>query len=138
GAVGFARHIPRLVNDRNGAIAVVFVDLAIDDVNQSRPIVVAVPRHDAAGLDHKFADALHASFRLDRFLAEVVRRENRVADAGSLEITRLADVGLDFVGRTFARVRSGHKNCQTENETSECYGTAKTASWRAEHVGGSY
>jgi hypothetical protein len=100
---------------------------------------VAVPRHDSARLDHQLTNALHASFSLDGFLAEVVRRQYGVGDAGRLEVDRFADIGLDLICRALACIRLGHKSCRAENETGKRRGSAQMAGWDlAEHVGGSY
>ena len=53
---GLCADIARLVHDRHRAIAGVFDDLAFGDVNDRRPIVVAVPGYDAAGLDGELAE----------------------------------------------------------------------------------
>src|SRR5262252_8811239 len=51
GAVDFRPEITRLVHDRIDTVAGVFHDLTLLHEDQRGPIVVAVPWHDAAGLD---------------------------------------------------------------------------------------
>src|SRR5262249_34063553 len=56
GAERLPRHLAGLVQDRPGAVAGIFVDLAFDDVDQRGSVVVAVPGNDAAGLNDEPAD----------------------------------------------------------------------------------
>ena len=48
---------------------------------------MAVPRHDAAGLDHQLAEAQLAVLDLGGLLFEIDRAERRVGDADRLEST---------------------------------------------------
>src|SRR6478672_9804485 len=57
GAEHFGPDFAGLVDDRLGAVAGVFDDLALLHEDQRRTIVMAVPRHDAAGLDRQLAEA---------------------------------------------------------------------------------
>ena len=77
-----ARDLAGLVVDRPGAVAGVFDDLAFGDVDQRRTVVMAVPRHDAAGLDHHLAESQFAALDLRLLLAEVDRAERGVGHAG--------------------------------------------------------
>src|SRR3954464_12116770 len=53
GAGDFRPDLAGLVQDRVGAVAGVFDDLALLDVDQRGAIVMAVPGHDTAGLDRQ-------------------------------------------------------------------------------------
>src|SRR5262249_12077880 len=77
-AGGLARDIAGLVDDGHRAIVAVFDDLALDDVDQRRPVVMAMPGNDAAGLDHEAPQALHMSRRLERRLAEIDRSQDGI------------------------------------------------------------
>ena len=48
---GLGHHVAGFVHNRHCTVASVFVDLPFDDVNDRGTIGVAVPRHDAPGLD---------------------------------------------------------------------------------------
>src|SRR2546421_10187636 len=48
---GLAGDLAGLVHDGHRAVAGVFGDLALDDVDDRGPVAVAVPRHDATGHD---------------------------------------------------------------------------------------
>ena len=63
---------------------------------------MAVPGHDAAGLDRQLAEAQLAIPYFRRLLLEVDRAERDVGDADRLVIDLLADVCLHLAGRTFA------------------------------------
>ena len=52
----------RLVHDRRAAVAGVFHDLAFSDVDQRRPIGVAVPWHHATWCDRQLAETKFAEF----------------------------------------------------------------------------
>ena len=84
-----ARISPALCTDRHRAVAGVFDDLAFRDVDQRRTVVVAVPRHHAAGLDHHLAEAQFAALDLRLLLAEIDRAERGVGHALSRMIDRL-------------------------------------------------
>src|SRR5262249_21676205 len=71
GALGLGTYLARLVQDRDRAVAGVFDDLALDDVDQRGTISMAVPRHDAAGLDHQLANPLQMIVELHRLLRQV-------------------------------------------------------------------
>src|SRR5262249_47845328 len=81
GAAGFRPDLAGLVHDRHGAVAGVFDDLAFGDVDDGGTVGVAVPRHDAAGLDGQLAEAELALLDIGRLLLEVDCREHRVGDA---------------------------------------------------------
>src|SRR5829696_7290122 len=49
------RDLAGLLLDRDRAVAGVFVDLARDDVDEGRPVLVAVPRHHPAWLHDELA-----------------------------------------------------------------------------------
>ena len=65
-------------------------DLAGDDVDQRRPVLMAVPRHDAAGLDFELANAYQVALQrhlligeLDAFMAANGFRRTVTMMAGS-------------------------------------------------------
>src|SRR5258707_7251552 len=74
------------------AIAGVFNDLALLHKNESGPIVVAVPWHDAAGLDRQLAEAQLAVLEVRRLLFEVDRTQSHVGYADRLEFDFLSGV----------------------------------------------
>jgi hypothetical protein len=94
--------IAGLVRNGLGAVAGVFDDFALLHKNESGPVVVAVPWHDAAGLDRQLAEAQLAVLEVNRLLFEVNRTERNVGYADRLEVDFLAGVCFDLVGRTFA------------------------------------
>src|SRR4051812_20286812 len=102
GAVDLGPDVARLVHDRIDAVAGVFHDLALLDEDQRRPVVVAVPRHDAAGLDGELAETQLAAFDVRGLLAEIDGAERRVGDADRLVVDHLAGIGLLLAGGTFA------------------------------------
>src|SRR6266542_5245426 len=52
-------------------------DLAFDEVDDRRPVAVAVPGHDAARLDHELAQSQLAVLEFRRLLGKVDRGEHR-------------------------------------------------------------
>src|ERR1700745_1286765 len=86
GAEHFRPDLAGLVRDRHFAVAGIFDDLALLDENQRRPIVMAVPRHDAAGLDSELAEAQFTALDMGGLLAEIDRTERDVADADRLGV----------------------------------------------------
>ena len=60
-----------LMHDRHGAIRCVLVDLAVDDVDDGRPVAVAVPGHDPAWLDGELAHAELAVLDVGRLFFHV-------------------------------------------------------------------
>src|SRR5262249_17900841 len=87
-----------LVHDRIRAVACVFDDLALGDIDDRRTVGVAVPGHDTAGLDRELAEAKLAFLDVGRLLLEVDGGEHRVGDALPGMGDRRAHVGLDFAG----------------------------------------
>ena len=79
------------------------------DVDQRRAVVVAVPRHDAARLDHQLAEAQLTAGDLRLLFAEVDRAERGVGHADGLEIDRLARIRHALVGGAFAGLRVDRK-----------------------------
>ena len=73
---------------------------------------MAVPGHDAAGLDGQLAEAQLAILDFGGLLFEVDRAEGDVADADRLESTISRTFALHLVGRAFAgkRGRGGRPN----------------------------
>src|SRR6516225_372602 len=93
GAAGLGADIAGLVHNRNRAVAGVFDDLAFSDVDDGGTIGVAVPRHDAAGLDGELAEAELTLLDVCRFLLEVDGGKHGIGDA------------LASVGDGLARIR---------------------------------
>ena len=87
GADDFWAISPALCRIGAGAVAGVFDDLALGDVDQRRAVVMAVPRHDPAGLDHELAEAQLAALDLRRLLFEIDGAERRIGDACGLRIS---------------------------------------------------
>src|SRR6266404_3677302 len=81
GAEHFGPDLAGLVQDRLGAVAGVFDDLALLHEDQRRTVVMAVPRHDAAGLDRQLAEAQLAILDVGGLLLEIDRTERDVGDA---------------------------------------------------------
>ena len=82
-----------------------------DEIDQRRPVAMAVPRHHAAGADVQPAHAEQAAVDRDRLLGQIGRRHDLVGHGlgrlGGRHRLALA-VGHDLVGRAFARLR-GHR-----------------------------
>src|SRR6516165_5487890 len=121
-AIHLRPKVARLVHDRIDAVAGVFYNLALLDEDQRRPVVMAVPGHDAAGFDGQFSEAQLAPLDVSRLLAQVDRAERDVGDADRLVIDHLTGIRLDFVGGAFAgerggrgRERNGNGTCDAES-----------------------
>src|SRR4029450_13811996 len=110
GAGDFRPDLAGLGQDRVGAVAGVFDDFALLDIDQRRTVVMAVPGHDAARLDRQLAEAELALLYVGRLLLEVDRAKRHVGDADRLGVDHRADVGLHLAGRAFAR--SGAGDCR--------------------------
>src|SRR6266849_136613 len=102
GAEHLGSDIAGLVQNGLCAVAGVFNDLALLHKNESGPVVVAVPWHDAAGLDRQLAEAQLAVLEVRRLLFKVDRTQSHVGYADRLEFDFLAGVGLHLAGGTFA------------------------------------
>src|SRR5262245_14246014 len=63
---------------------------------------MAVPGHDATGLNGQFPEAQLAILDIGRLFFQVDRAERDVGDADRLEVDLLAHIGLHLVGRAFA------------------------------------
>ena len=107
-----------LVHDRHRAIAGVFDDLAFRHIDQRRAVVMAVPRHDAAGLDHHLAEAQLAAGDLRLLLAEIDRAERGVGHALGRMIDRLGGIRHALVGRAFAGLRAGREAAAARNASA--------------------
>ncbi len=68
GAGYFGADVAGLVHDRVGAVRGVFDDLTLLHIDQRGTIVMAVPGHDAAGLDGQLAEAQLAIPDIGRLL----------------------------------------------------------------------
>src|SRR6516162_9165726 len=108
GAARLRPDVAGLVHDRISAVAGVFDDLALGDVDDRGAVAVAVPGHDAAGLDRELAEPQLAILDVRRLLLEVDGGEHRVGDALAGVGGRRARVGLEFAGRAFAGGRHRH------------------------------
>src|SRR5438445_12559638 len=71
GAGNFGPDLAGLVHDWLGAVAGIFDDLALLDVDQRGAVVMAVPGHDAAGLARQLAEAQLAILDVRRLLLEI-------------------------------------------------------------------
>ena len=78
--------------------------------DQRGPVVMAMPGHDAAGLDGELAEAQLAALDMGGLLAEFDGTERDVADADGLIVDLLARVGFHLVGGAFARNRGRRGN----------------------------
>src|SRR6266852_4169304 len=94
-----ARDLALLVQYRHRALAAVFVDLALDDHDQRRTVLVAVKGHDAACPDFHVAKAKAVLRQLDVFLRKVDRRELHFGNADGSGCRAGKRVGADFVRR---------------------------------------
>jgi hypothetical protein len=94
--------VASFVHDRIHAVARVFHDLALLDKDQCRPIVMAVPGHDATGLDGQFAEAELAALDMRGLLAQVDGAKRHVGNAHRLVVHHRMGVGFHLVDRTFA------------------------------------
>src|SRR4051794_8130653 len=102
GAEYFGPDVAGLVQDRLGAVAGVFDDFALLNEDQRRTVVMAVPWHDAAGLDRQLAEAQLAVLEVGRLLLEIDRAERDVGDADRLVVDLLAGIGFHLDGGAFA------------------------------------
>src|SRR5262245_23614351 len=100
GTEHFGAYVAGLVHDRRGAVRGIFDDLALLHEDQRGTVVVAVPGHDAAGLDGQFPEAQFAILDVGRLLFQVDRAERDVGDADRLVVDLLAHVGLHLAGGT--------------------------------------
>src|SRR3954452_8694666 len=112
GAGDLGADVAGLVHDRIDAVGSVFDDLALLHEDQGRAVVMAVPGHDAAGLDGQLAEAQLAAFDMRRLFAEVDGAERDVGDADRLVVDHLLRVRLDLVGRAFAGGDWLRRECQ--------------------------
>ena len=108
-AFGFGDYFARLVHDRHCAVAGDILRLALDDVNDVRPVAVAVPWHGATGLDHELAHAKEAILDV-LLLLYVDHGDDSVGDADRLQVYGLAGVGLGLVCGAFAGLSGGQRH----------------------------
>src|SRR3569833_723342 len=101
--------ITRVVLDRNGAGAGVFGDLARDDIDERRPLVVAMPGYFATRSNLQPPHPEMMPRNCDLFIREVDFAEQLFRDVFVRGCPRLLSVGCDhFASRAFARAcRSG-------------------------------
>src|SRR5262249_21657861 len=81
GAARLRPDVAGFVHDRIGAVAGVFDDLTLGDVDDCGAVAVAMPGHDAAGLDRELAESQLAVLDVRRLLLEVDGGEHCVGDA---------------------------------------------------------
>src|SRR6266702_4063747 len=137
GAEYLGPDIAGLVQNRLGAVAGIFDDFALLDIDQGRPVVVAVPWHDAARLDRQLAEAQFAVFEVCGLLLEIDRTQSHVGDADRLEVDLLAGVYFHLVGGTFAGKRGRRRRDRSGDDTGEREALPERA-WifgMLEHVG---
>src|SRR5216684_3911905 len=106
----FRPDIAGLVRDRHLTIAGIFDDLALLHEDQRGPVVMAMPGHDAAGLDGELAEAQLAALDMGGLLAEIDGTERDVAEADRLGVDHGANVGFHLIGGAFARNRGRRDN----------------------------
>src|SRR5262245_41830584 len=126
----FARlgdHVAGLVQDRHGAVRRVLVDLAVDDVDDRRPVAVAVPGYDAAGLDGQLAHAELAVLDVGRLLFHVDHGNDGVGDADRLVVDWGRGVGFLLVSRAFAGECGRGDKARAQNDAGKNEATAETA-----------
>lgn len=102
GYVRFHGDIAGGMNDGHCAIAGVFGDAAADDIDDGGAITVAMPGHNAAGLDRKLAQAELAILHHGRFLREVDGADHGVDNAFGGEISWLGRICHLLVSRAGA------------------------------------
>src|SRR5262249_26138575 len=86
GAARLRPDIAGFVHDRISAVAGVFDDLALGDVDDRGAVAVAVPWHDAARLDRELAETQLAILDVRRLLLEVDGGEHRVGERLSVAV----------------------------------------------------
>ena len=77
-------HVARLVHDRNGAVVSIFFDFTLDDVNDVRPICMAVLRHGAVRLDGELSHTKQAILNVCRLLFYIDNGDDSVGDTDIL------------------------------------------------------
>jgi hypothetical protein len=75
---GLARNLARFVHDRHRAIAGLFGDRALDDVDDGRTVGVAVPGYNAAWLNDELAQAQRAAVNPRWLLGQINRGKNHI------------------------------------------------------------
>src|SRR5438105_6804267 len=122
-AVLLRRDVARLVHDRHRAAARILHDLAADDVDHRRPLVMAVPGNDAAGLDVELAQAEKAPVQGHRLLRQIGARAHHIGDAfGAVAHHRLAfAIGHALVRWALAGERRHGKDCRNGGRDLHCF-----------------
>src|SRR6516225_11665227 len=108
GAAGLGADITGLVHDWNRAVAGVFDDLALRDIDDRGSIAVAMPRHDAPWFDRKLAEPELALLDVCRLFFEIDGGQHGVGNALARVGDRLTCVGFHFVGRAATGKRGRH------------------------------
>ena len=93
--------------------------------DQGRTVVVAVPRHDAAGLDRQLAEPQFAILQMRRLLFEIDRTQRDVGDADRFEVDHLAGVGLHLVGGAFAGEGGRRRGDRSGDDAGQVRGPAR-------------
>ena len=87
---GLARNLARFVHDRHRAIAGLFGDRAVDDVDDGRTVGVAVPGYNAAWLNDELAQAQRAAVNRRWLLGQSIAER-------TISVTPLAGFATRFV-----------------------------------------
>src|SRR5205823_6264141 len=120
GAEYLGPDIAGLVHNGLCAVAGIFDDLALLHKDEGWSVVVAVPGHDAAGLDRQLAESQLAILEVRRLLFEVDRTQRDVGDAERLEVDLLAGVGFHLVGGTFAGKCRRGRGGRSGDDAGQC------------------
>ena len=116
----FGPEVAGLVQNRIDTVARDIHDLALLHEYQGRPVVVAVPGYDAAGLDRQLAELQFAILKVRRLLAEVDRAQRHVCDADRFVVDLFVRIGLDLVGGAFAGRRCRGRCDRSGESAGEC------------------
>ena len=99
--VCLARDFAGLVHDRHRTGAGVLDDRTGDDVDDRRPLGVAMPGDDSTRLNDELAEAEFVVLQVRRLLGEIDRGDQLVGYVLVSRWSRLLAVDRDIVGRAF-------------------------------------
>ena len=107
--VRLGRDITRAVNDRHGAGAGVFDDLALDHVDERGAICMLMPGHDPTGFDLQPSQTQHAVLHIGGLPREIDGSEHIVGDAarGCRIHLLTGTVGTELIGGAGSGVGRG-------------------------------